>query len=282
VTVGTDAWEWIKIYDINQDGRLAFMALREHYDGPGEIDKRISLARTQVKELHYKNEQSFSFEKFITKLNGAFQMLAECHEALTEKAKVDQMITSMSQCTNPAIVAATTTIMMNTEMRNNFVAAANKMTEVIANVFPVIQLHRRGRNVASLQTGGGRGRGRGGRGGRGQRGRGRGGGGGRGRGGGPGNNTGPRMYNGIDISDLTRYFPPAEWYKLTPELQTQARDLKAKKKRSVAEVNVVQDQSLNNRQLAPDNNAGNSFGSGSYPDNGNNAKRSKTNQGQQA
>jgi hypothetical protein len=143
LTVGTDAWEWIKTYDANQDGRLAFQALRAHYDGPGEIDKRISLSCAQVKELHYKNEQVFSFEKFITKLNGAYQMLAECNEAMTEKAKVDQMIASMSQCTNPAIVAATTTLMMNPEMRNNFVMAANKMTEVVANVFPVLQLHRR-------------------------------------------------------------------------------------------------------------------------------------------
>ena len=78
-----DAWEWIKTYDANQDGWLAFQALRAHYDGPGEIDKRISLARAQVKELHYKNEQMFSFEKFITKLNGAYQMLAECNEAMT-------------------------------------------------------------------------------------------------------------------------------------------------------------------------------------------------------
>ena len=130
-----------------------------------------------MKELHYKNEQMFSFEKFITKLNGAYQMLAECNEAMTEKAKVDQMIASMSQCTNPAIVAATTTLMMNPEMRNNFVMAANKMTEVVANVFPVLQLHRRRREIASL-TGGDRGRGRGcgGRGGR----FGQGGGGGRG------------------------------------------------------------------------------------------------------
>ena len=42
--VGTDAWEWIKLYDANQDGCLAFKTLREHYDGPGEIDCQIALA----------------------------------------------------------------------------------------------------------------------------------------------------------------------------------------------------------------------------------------------
>ena len=270
VTVGTDAWEWIKSYDSNQDGRLAFKALREHYDGPGEIDKRISLARTQIKELFYKNEQTFSFEKFVTKLNGAFQMLAECHEDLTEKNKVDHMITAMSQCTNSAITAATTTILMNPEMRNNFLVAANKMTEVIANIFPALQLHRRGRNVAFVQTGRGRGRGRGGgRGGRGPSGQGRGG--GRGRGGGPGSNAGSRMCNGVDISDLTRWFPPAQWFKLSADVQAEAKAAKAAKKRKVAALNAGDPIPP---QVPPDNNAGNAFGGASYPEGG--GKRPKS------
>ena len=56
----------------DQNGRLAFARLRDHYDGPGEIDRRIVMARQQIEELHYKAEQSFPFETFITKLNGAF------------------------------------------------------------------------------------------------------------------------------------------------------------------------------------------------------------------
>ena len=38
VTIGTYAWEWIKQFDSNQDGCLAFNALREHYDSPDEVD----------------------------------------------------------------------------------------------------------------------------------------------------------------------------------------------------------------------------------------------------
>jgi hypothetical protein len=282
LTVGTDAWEWLKSYDVNKNGRLAFEALREHYDGPGEIDRRIALAKKQIKELHYKNEQSFSFDKFITRLNGAFQILAECKEGLTEKAKVDEMISSMSQCTHGAIVAATTMIMMNTQMRNDFVLAANKMSERVATAFPAMQQTGCGRNVASTQTGGrGRGRGRGGRGGRFGRG-----GGGRGRGqggrgqGGRGNPNGSQTYNGVDISDLTRYFLPEEWSKLSSQLQAKTRELKEKKKRNVAEVNtitVTADQSDNQtQQLNLD--AGNSFGHESYAENANGNKRPKTGQ----
>jgi hypothetical protein len=274
LTVGTDAWEWIKLHDRSQDGHLAFQTLREHYDGPGEIDHRIALAKQQLKELHYKSEQSFSFEKFITRLNGAFQVLAECKEQLTEKAKVDQMILSMSQCTHSAIIAATTTIMMNTEMRNDFVAASNKMTEIIANVFPALQLHRQRRNVASAQAGGGRGRGHGRRGGRG-----RGGSRGRGQGGRGTANAGPRMYNGVDISDLTKHFIPSEWFKLSEELRAESKRLKAQKKRSVSEISTTEQSDVS--QVTPASNAGNSFGSGSYAESASTARRLNAGQRQQ-
>ena len=89
------------------------------------------------------------------------------------------------------------------------------------------------------------------------------------------------MYNGVDITDLTCYFPPSEWWKLTPEIHAEARALKAQKKRNVADVNVSTSQSSSSMESPPDNNAGNAFGSGSYPESGNGSKWSKTNQGQQ-
>lgn len=217
--IGTNAWEWIKTFDIDKNGRDAMIALREHYDGPAEVDRRIALARQQIRELFYKSEQSFPFESYITKLNGAFQVLADCGEAYSENFKVDQMIEGLSQCDNVNVKAATTSLRMNPELRSNFIASANKMSEVITMAFPAVQLHRKGRRVASIETGGrGRGRGGGGRGGgRGRgRGRGRGGRGGRGPSGHGGNPQGPQC-NGVDVSDLTRYFSLAEWGKLSYE-----------------------------------------------------------------
>jgi hypothetical protein len=89
------------------------------------------------------------------------------------------------------------------------------------------------------------------------------------------------MYNGVHITDLTRYFPPSEWWKLTPEINAEARALKAQKKRNVADVNVTTSQSSNSVESLTENDAGNAFGSSSYPECGNGSKRSKTNQGQQ-
>ena len=185
------------------------LALREHYDGPAEVDRRIALARQQIRELFYRSEQSFPFESYITKLNGAFQVLAECGEEQSERSKVDQLIEGLAQCDNVHVKAATTTLRMNPEFRSNFTASANKMSEVITMAFPGIQLHKKGRKVASLETGG-RGRGRGGKGrggGRGGRGRGRGRG-GRGGGGPSGRGGHPQgsQCNGVDVSDLDALF----------------------------------------------------------------------------
>lgn len=95
-------WEWIKRSDRCQDGSLlAFITLGKHYEGPGEVDCQIALARQQVCKLHYKVEENFAFEApFVTQLNGAFQVLVECDEGLMEKFQVETMINRMSQCTN--------------------------------------------------------------------------------------------------------------------------------------------------------------------------------------
>jgi hypothetical protein len=78
------------------------------------------------------------------KLNAAFQMSAECGKAYMKKVKVDQMIQAMQQCNHTAIVAAITNVTMTEVTRSNFVAVANKMTEVVAQTFPAIQNTRRG------------------------------------------------------------------------------------------------------------------------------------------
>lgn len=122
-----------------------------------ELEKRISklpFARQQVTDLQNKNKQSFPFKTFITKLNAAFQTLAECGETYMEKTKVDQLIKVMQQCSNTAIIAAMTNVMMNEMTRSNFVAVANKMTIVVAQTFPAVLNSCRGRNVSFIQAGG--------------------------------------------------------------------------------------------------------------------------------
>jgi hypothetical protein len=66
--VDTDAWAWIQKNDPSADGRKAWLALIAHYDGYGELNKRVQRAKMELLRLHYKDEKVFPFEKYVTKL----------------------------------------------------------------------------------------------------------------------------------------------------------------------------------------------------------------------
>lgn len=243
---GTDSWDWIKKYDRTQDGRKTMLTLRTHYDGPGEVQKRIAKAEASINLLHYKAEQTFSFEKFITRLNGAFQVLEEHGEGYSERKKVTLMCDKI-QNSHTDLRAAIQIVRRDSTLNQNFHDAANSLSEAVASIFPSadkISNDRFKRKIADLGSGGrgggGRGRGSGrfqgsGRQGQGQgRGRGRGGRAGRPYGGRSGNNNGTSsIVNGVDISDVTRDFSTDEWNKLPFIVRDAIRDARAKKRTRV-------------------------------------------------
>jgi hypothetical protein len=226
----TPAWEWIRSMDARQNGRQAMIALREHYDGPGEIEKRLAIAKKQLSDIHYRTEQTFPFESYITKLKSAFEILEECNEAYTERNKVSILLDRI-QSNSTQIQAAKTTIRMSNELKTDFNAAANCLSEIVATVYPTAQV-KYGRRVSSAHTSGrGRGGGRGHQPGRGGAARGF-----SGRGGGYKSNH-PRPFNqkvvhGVDISDPTRNFTPQEWDKLTQEARNHIRSVRGAAKKA--------------------------------------------------
>lgn len=276
----TDAWEWIKSYDDRKNGRLSMQHLRSHYDGPAMVSKRLALANQQIKELHYKSEQSFPFESFITKLNGAYQVLADNGEAQSTRTKIEELLGKINS--NHADIRSIIGVIRMTPMYyNDFTLTVNKLSEAITQIFPS-QPGRDRRRVAAINTAAGRGRGYHGRGaGRGGRGRG-----GRTGSGGRGNNR----VNGVDISNPDRYYTPEEWEKLPGNIRKDLIYSKRKNKndktehgnpkRQVSQVQQTDDVSGISRDntsptAAPTanqssnghNDAGNSFGRVSYKKN---------------
>ena len=43
INLGTDSADWIKTYLHRRDGRAAWIEICEHYDGPSEGDKRVTV-----------------------------------------------------------------------------------------------------------------------------------------------------------------------------------------------------------------------------------------------
>ena len=71
----SEGWTWIKDFDNSKDGCLAVASLRLHYEGVGEVNKRVTWAHQGLKDAHYKSEHTFSFEKYATTLKEAFSIL---------------------------------------------------------------------------------------------------------------------------------------------------------------------------------------------------------------
>ena len=219
----TDAWQWIESYDDSQHGRNAVIALRTHYDGPGARLKRIAAANQSLENLHYNQEQTFSFEKYITVMQGAFNILRDNGEAKRETEKVRTLCKKITS-TNVQLQSAISTVAMDDNLRNNFTDACNKLSERVAMIFPAVSGGRTTyrRNASAVR--GGRGRGGRGRGPMHGRGRGRG-----GRHYRPYNNNRnelPKSINGVDTSDPLRSFTSDEYEKLPGWAKKRIYDLR--------------------------------------------------------
>jgi hypothetical protein len=95
-TMATPAWEWIKQLEGKSDAREGMLRLRQHYDGPDKRKARISDAENDINKAHYKAERRLSFEKYVTKLTGAFQVLAHYDAPYPDDKKVRTLLLKMN------------------------------------------------------------------------------------------------------------------------------------------------------------------------------------------
>ena len=49
--------------------------IQYHYDGMSEGAQRKKASRVDLKNIFYKNETDFTFDKYVTKLKGIFNVL---------------------------------------------------------------------------------------------------------------------------------------------------------------------------------------------------------------
>ena len=157
----------------------------------------------------------------MTKLSEAFEILEDHGMPKTEEEKVDIMLCGM-RSTNMQVVAACSKIRVVPSLHESFKDATDRLMEVIGSLTERRDMSRDRRGIysATMDRGsgnrGGRGYGRGGQG----RGRGRGSHYGDHRGqGASAVQEGQRFNNGVDVSDLTRYFPVSEWFLLDRDVQ---------------------------------------------------------------
>lgn len=187
--MGSDAAEWIKSHRRQRNSRSAWLALCNHYDGPAEGDKRVTVARANIESAYYKNESTFSFEKYSTRLKKAFDTLRQYNQPKSAKEEVDILLKQMN--TNNVQLSSCIAICRATHS-GQFNDAVTYLGTQIAQIFPQSQPgsnsrdrarpgNGRRRNVSSLVR-----------------------------------KNGKVLSNGVDLTDTTRYFTKQEWNKMSP------------------------------------------------------------------
>ena len=177
------------------------IALRAHYDGPDEAKKRLSLAKSKLDKLFYRNEATFSFEKYVTALNDIYNIHERYEEPIYESDKVRYLL---EKC-HTSHQEFRQTIVLCRSQHTTFAGAVTMLKEAVGRLFP--DIHKKGkRTIAGVSQS---------------------------QGGGWKKQKVKKEYNGVDTSDLTRWYSNEELNKLPRWLQKKIctnKDHQAKQK----------------------------------------------------
>ena len=108
--INSPGWAWIKSFDWTEDGRAAFKAWTDHYNGEGELSNRTAIAKARLEQVHYKNECVLSFEKVSKILTKCFNTLEkDLDQRYSDCQKVDKLL-KVIQCQDTKLIAAKSVI----------------------------------------------------------------------------------------------------------------------------------------------------------------------------
>ena len=116
----TPAWNYIKQYDTNQNGRMAFLVLQTRGEGEAAVDARRTAAEEIIQKAKYDGKsRRFTLQTYINLLQGAFAELETCgpEYAYSEKQKVSVFTKGIVAS---EYAATKHSIYQNPETRNDF------------------------------------------------------------------------------------------------------------------------------------------------------------------
>jgi hypothetical protein len=228
--LGGPHWTWIQDFERTRDGRSAWLALKEHFDGPGNKIRLKAAAYAAIKCAEYKGTKNFDYELYRRIHTQAHSDLARYGEPVPETKKVKDFLDGITDSTLQPVkytIAGFTHLMQNFHEAANYIRNIiylNKKSEYSSRS---ISSTSSGRDGGRWARGAGRGRGREREGGRFNNGRGRGR--GRGRGGRNPNNPG-------------RWISADEWSNMAEDEKETIRNARANyAKRNISALNTEED-----------------------------------------
>ena len=131
------------------DGRAAHLLLREHYVGEAHDMRRAAAANAKLETLFWKSEASFSFEKYLTRLNEVFKELEDAGQALWEAQKVTHLLKGIQ---NDDIQVQTTVGIVRNSFLTDFDGACLTLSRTISSRFTSIESNKQKRRIGAVDT----------------------------------------------------------------------------------------------------------------------------------
>ena len=127
--------------------------LQAHYDGMSEVLRRKKVTRADLKKILYKNETNFTFEKYVTKLKGFFNMLEKCCVQLYEDKMVEHLL---DQIMSPNIELKIEVNICRSSHSSTFFKESTYLYTVVSRLYPYSNPssgHFRKRNIFATGRG---------------------------------------------------------------------------------------------------------------------------------
>ena len=130
LTNGTQVVDWMRGKSC---GTIAMIALQNNYDGMAEGERRMAVTKVDLTTLFYRNESTFSFEKYVTKRLTIFNILEKYKFPIHEKDKMDHLLNTI-QCPDKDLQM--TFNICRTSHNNNFIQVSTYIQTEVARIFP--------------------------------------------------------------------------------------------------------------------------------------------------
>jgi hypothetical protein len=136
--INSPGWAWIEPHNMAENRRAAYVAWTAHYNGKGELSKRMAMAKSKLENLHYKNECSMSFEccnKIMTKCFNTLHK--DPDQRFSDCQKVKKLLKAI-HCSDPELLAPKAIIDQN--FLCNFVGTCGYFLQQVARIHGLAQL----------------------------------------------------------------------------------------------------------------------------------------------
>ena len=134
ILAGQDASAWIENHMSSHDGRAMMNDLLTHFLGASQVEKIIEQARKKRDGAHYRNEGSYTFQRFATDLKRAFTVLWRYDNRVPDREQV-RLLREKIQTDNASFNAAVVTTLLREDLAT-FDLAVAEVQRLVNHFFP--------------------------------------------------------------------------------------------------------------------------------------------------